>query len=268
MSKIRRKLVSLSKECEIKCERFGWVSNNGTPGFHLLYSSVETYEDGNGLAILGMNPSGSKNYANISKQERPFEGPGYNAYMDDDNGTGLGQSDLQRTVQGIAMVISGASPSEAMNAMSKKQLTPEERMGENVASLLRKAPSGNINPFHSPTYDALPIELKVAGERIGWRMLRLIQPKPHLIVTLANRVSDPPWRTIMKNSGQGQKVDCEKWIHQGMNRKYREVHIEGGPLKGTLLIGLPAVVRDQGRSDVTEPMFEVLAQRLRHHRIC
>ena len=262
MSEIRQKLNALSKECEIKCERFGWVSNGGVPGFHLMYSSVETYEDGNGLVILGMNPSGSKNDANARKQERPFEGPGYNAYMDDDNvgGGGPGQSGLQRAVQGIVMVISGASPSEAMDAMTKKSLTPEERMGEDAASLIREAPSGNMNPFHSRTYDELPEELKVTGDRIGWRMLRLVRPKPCFIITLANG-SSSPWQTIRKKSRH-------KDVHPeniSTTRIYRDTEITKGPLKDALLIGLPGVVRDHVREDVTKPMLEILARRLKTH---
>ncbi len=260
MPEIRRKLIALSKECEIKCERFGWISNDGTPGFHLLYSSVETYESGNGLVILGMNPSGSKNDANIKKQERPFQSPGYNAYMDDDNGAGPGQSGLQRAVQGVVMVLSGASPSEAMDAMTNKNLTPEERMGGYAANRLRNAPSGNINPFHSPTYDELPIELKVAGERIGWRMLRLIQPKPRLIITLAIG-SGSPWQTIREKS-RHKDVYAEKI---STTRVYRDTEITKGPLKDALLIGLPGVVRDHVREDVTKPILEILARRLKIH---
>ena len=58
MSKIRQELMDLSKECEARCEEFGWLSKARVPNYHLLYSSVETYEHGNGLAILGINPAG------------------------------------------------------------------------------------------------------------------------------------------------------------------------------------------------------------------
>lgn len=264
MSKIRQELAALSAECEDLCKKVGWVGPNETPNFHLLYSSVETYEAGNRLAILGINPAGSLDDADENDIERPFRGPGYSAYLDDARPY-PSQSPLQRAVQAIAMVCSGSTPVDAMAAMNKVHLKPEERIGPDATAMLRNAPSGNIIPFRSRNLKKLCPELRITGPSIGWRMICLARPKPRLIITLANQINGQPWHTILKNSTQPLKADCEKWIYT--KRMYREVQLTRGPLKGAILIGLPAVVYDKGKMAVMEPLLNVLAQRLRHHRL-
>ena len=270
MSQIRQELIALSKECEIKCERFEWISNDGTPGFHLLYSSVETYEDGNGLVILGMNPSGGLDDANPEKHDRPFQGPGYNAHMDDENDKyGRGQHPFQRAVQALAMVLTGADPSEAMDAMNNLSLSPEERIGPDATTLLRNAPSGNIIPFNGSLSEIRKKRnLAEEGERIGWRLLCLVQPRPSLIIALTNKLTRSPWQTILSRSGLPRKVnnpDYENWIHSSLNLKYRESQITRGELSGALLIGLGGFARYYRNTGVAKTTFEILAQRLKIH---
>ena len=266
MSKIRQELVDMSRACEIECERFGWVSAARVSNFHLLYSSVESYEAGNRLVIMGINPSGVFEDANTEDRDRAFRDPGYNAYMDDEwREFSRGQSPFQRVIQAIAMILSGADPSQAMTAMNDMDLSPEERIGVDAETLLRNAPSGNIIPFRESTLAKMPKGLADHGERIGWQLLCLIRPRPHFIVTLANQVNRPPWRTILKNSGQFQRAEYTERIPTKMNRSYREARIARGPLKGALLVGLPAVVLDKGRRDVTKLVFDVLARRLKIH---
>ena len=268
MPRIRRKLTELSKECEARCQETNWVGiNPQDPNFRLLYSSVESYEAGNKIAILGMNPAGGPEHAKPDDLIRPFREPGYSAYLDDSWGyDDLGQSPLQRVVQGLAMILSGASPSDGLAALDG-HTRPNMRINDDATALLRNSPSGNIIPFRSSKLTELPSGLTEHGERIGWQLLSLVRPKPRVIITLANGLRDPPWCTILKNSAQPLKADFEEWTHKGMRRKYREVRLVKGPLLGALIIGLPAVVRDKGRLDVTKPMFDVLAQRIRHHAL-
>ena len=260
MSKIRQELADLSAQCEAMCKKVGWVGpNTGKPNFHLLYSSVESYESGNGFSIFGLHPGGGPDYADNDDHDRPFQCPGYSAYLDDAR-PDPGESQLQRVVQALAMIFTGSTPCDAMAAMNNVHLSLEERIGADAIAMLRNAPSGNITPFRGSSLSRIPPQLRDPGERIGRRLLCLAQPKPRLIVTLATQA----WDMILKNSGQPRKADHDEWIHRGMKRKYKEVRLTQGPLNGSLLISLPGVVRDRGRADVTKPLFDVVARRLRH----
>ncbi len=271
MSQIRQELIALSEECEIKCKRFRWVSKRSRiPSFHLLFSSVETYEAGNGLVILGMNPSSELDEANTEKHSRPLQDPGYNAYMDDANGEyHRGQAPFQRMVQGLAMVLSGADPSEAMEAMNNLSLSPEERIGVDAAALLRNTPSGNIIPFNGGLSEiSKKRNLAEEGERIGWRLLCLVRPRPRLIIALTNGLTRSPWQTILSRSGLHRKVnnpDYESNLHSSLNLKYRESQITRGEFSGALLIGLGGLARYHSRPDIIKPTFDLLARRLKIH---
>ena len=261
MSKIRQELADLSAECEALCKIEGWVGlNTGKPNFHLLYSSVESYESGNRVAIFGLHPGGGLEYADSDDHDHPFQRPGYSAYLDDERPS-PGESPLQRVVQALAMVLTGSIPSDAMEAMNNVHLPPEERIGADATTMLRNSPSGNMIPFRGTSLNKIPPQLREPGQCIGWRLLCLAQPKPHLVVTLATQT----WDMVLKSSGQARKADCDEWVHEGLKRKYKEVRLTQGPLSGALLIALPGVVRDRGRVDVAKPMFDVLAQRLRRH---
>ena len=266
---IRKQLEILSKECEGLCHRHGFVGpRTGVPNFRLIYTSVETYEHGNGFVIIGLNPGGDETDADTDKRDRPFREDGYSAYLDDNwRCAGEGQDDFQRTVQGIAMIVTGSTPSEAMSAIKSPGLTPVARIGSDAADFLRHTPSLNIIPFRHSSLVRVPPALRDRGQQIGWELLCLMQPKPEYIITLANGVDAPIWRTILRNGRQSSSASFEAVIHQTMRRTYREARIAQGQLAGTTLIGLPAVVRDQGREDVTVPMFEILSQRVLHHGI-
>lgn len=264
---VREQLEALNAECEALCAEAGWTgiaTNN--PNFRLLYSSVESYEAGNGIAVIGMNPAGGREVADIDDRDRPFREAGYSAYLDDQwlGSSRRGQDPLQRVIQELAMVLTGTPPTEAMAARNDQRSAPEERIGAKATDLLRNAPSGNIIPFRGSKLDEVPHMLRQHGETIGWRLLSLMRPKPAVIVTLANGVRELPWSVILKNSSQPLRSDQEAWIHEGLKRKYREVRIARGPLEGALVVGLPAVVRDRGRNaQVTEAMFRVVAERVR-----
>ena len=176
--------------------------------------------------------------------------------------TTVGAAPLQRVIQALAMVLVGESPVEAVAAMDDTRLTLEERMGAEAIALLRDTPSLNIIPFRASNVGSVPPRLRQRGEEIGWQLLCLARPKLRCIVTLVNQVGRPPWRTILRNSGQRSEPDYEKTIHEGLRRTYREVRLVQGPLAGTLLIGLPAVVRDKGRPDVTKALLKVVRRRL------
>ncbi len=267
MSQIRRKLTILSEECQAKCQEVDWVgSDPKDPNFRLLYSSVESYESGNKIAILGLNPAGRPEDARPDDINRPFRESGYSAYLDDSWGDhARGQDPLQRVVQGLAMILAGSSPSDAMAATEDADAKPDVRLSAEAVALLRNAPSGNIIPYRTSKLSELPPGLAEHGEGIGWQLLCIARSRPRYIITLANGIKEPPWRTILKNSRQPLRADYESWIHKGMRRKYREVQLVRGPLDGALIIGLPAVVHDKFRQDVSEPMFDILAQRIRTH---
>ena len=264
MTDIRQRLQALSEECESLCAEEGWFGHgNRNPNYRLLYSSVESYENGSGVAIVGMNPAGDGRDADTDHAERPFRYPGYSAYLDDKwRSHEAGSAPLQRAIQGLASILVGASPSEAMAVVDSP-----ERLHSDASALLRNTPSMNIIPFRASNLPDVPPSLRERGEQIGWRLLSLARPKLGCIVTLANQVSKPPWRTILHNSGQPRKPDYEKRINRRLSRTYREVRLVRGPLKGALLIGLPAIVRDKARADVTRPLFETLRQRLEFHGI-
>jgi hypothetical protein len=46
-----------------------------------------------------------------------------------------------------------------------------------------------------------------------------------------------------------------------MRRSYKQCRIVGGALDGTLIGGLPAIVRDKGRDDVMIPLLNLLSDR-------
>ena len=238
----------------------------GQPSFRLIYTDVDTYERSNRFVIVGENPSGDATDADTDDRDRPFVEDGYSAYLDDDvRGAGRGQHKFQRAVQGIAMVAAGTTSGKAMLAMQRHDLEPERRMGEKAEQFLRSTPSLNIIPFRHSRLDKVDDSLRERGAQIGWKLLSLIRPRPKYIITLANRGNGPIWNTILRKSGRPNEPEYEKWINQGMNRKYREITLARGALKGAVLLGLPAVVHDKIRHDVTPQMLNVLEKRLRYH---
>lgn len=267
MPRVRNQLEALQEECESLCRRTSWLGyETSRPNFKLLYSSVESYECGSGFAVLGLNPAGDGKDANTDDLERPFRDPGYSAYLDDKwRKSSTGEASLQRVVQALAMVIVGATPREAMEAIHDRRPVPEERIGEKAVAFLRNTACLNIIPFRESNITRLPHCLREPSEQIGWRLLCLAQPRLRCIISLVNRVDKPPWKTILKNSGQRREPDHEESINSELHRNYREVELVQGPFVGSLLIGLPAVVRDKGRADVTKPLLDVVARRLGHH---
>ena len=269
MPKIRSQLETLTEECVSLCEEEGWVgSDTGGPNFRLLYSSVESFESGSGFAIVGMNPAGGPQDADTGHADRPFRDPEYSAYLDDrwrDDEAGAAQ--LQRVIQALAMILVGASATEAMAAIGDPTPRPEQRVIPEAIAFLRNTPSMNIIPFRASNLKDVPPRLRERGQKIGWELLRSARPRLRCIVTLANQVGGFPWRTILKESGQRQRSDYEKTINRRLSRTYREGQLVRGELAGTLVIGLPAIVRDKYRRDVTKPLFEVVRQRLDHHRL-
>ena len=255
--------MGLFTECEELCARTGETAQ---PNFRLSYTSVKTYERSNRFVIVGENPAGDQSDADTDDRNRPFEEEGYSAYLDDNwRDAGRGQSPFQRAVQGVAMVTTGTTPAQAMAAMRRQGIEPESRIGKEATSFLRRTPSLNIIPFRDSKKDQLDDILKERGVQIGWELLRLIRPRPRYIITLANQVSGPIWNTILGESGQPKKTDYEKWINRGANRKYREVTLTQGPLRGAVLLGLPAVVRDKIRDDVTPQLLKILNRRFQYH---
>ena len=266
---IREQLVALSEECEDLCRCSGFVgSQTLAPNFRLIYTSVNTYEHCNRFVIIGRNPGGDLTDADTDCPNRPFLEAEYSAYLDDNwRGAGTGQDNFQRAVQGIAMVMTGATPGEAITSINSSGLTPVSRIGPEAVDFLRRTPSLNIIPFRHSRLNEVPSQLRDRGQQIGWELLCLMKPRPDYIITLTNGATDPVWRTILNNSGQSRSAIYERQIHPSMNRTYRELRLEHGPLTETMLIGLPAVVHDKGREDVTLPLFEVLSERLEHHGI-
>lgn len=62
-------------------------------------------------------------------------------------GAGAARDDFQRTVQGIAMVVTGSTPPEAMSAITSQGATPEAGIGTAAVDFLLGTPSLNIIPF-------------------------------------------------------------------------------------------------------------------------
>ena len=116
----------------------------------------------------------------------------------------------------------------------------------------------------------VPPRLRRRGSEIGWELLCLMKPKPTYIITLANTVDAEIWKTIYDNSQESLKQSYQEPVFneyiegEKKFRNYREGSVTKGPLRGTKLIGLPAVVRDKRNAwdKVTAPLFEVLSQRL------
>lgn len=274
MSTTRQRLVELSKECEAMCKRTGFVGpQTGEPNFRLIYTGVETYEQGNGFVIIGLNPGGSQADADADADERdrPFQEMGYSAYLDDNfQNNGVGGSDFQRSVQGIAMIVTGSTPSEAISAMKSSMPSARDRIGTNATCFLSSTPSLNIIPFRHTYLKKVPPQLSRRGAEIGWELLCLMRPKPKYIITLANGTKAEPWKTIGDNSEQSLTEIYKESVFNGSIggqqkfRNYREGRVTEGPLKGAILIGLPAVVHDKSDAwdKVTTPLFEILSRRL------
>ena len=158
MTTTRQRLVELSKECEAECKRTGFVGPEmGEPNFRLIYTSVKTYEQGNGFVIIGLNPGGSQADADTDDPDRPFREEGYSAYLDDDwQDSGVGRSEFQLAVQGIAMIMTGATPSQAISAMKSSIPVVKDRVGANATAFLRSTPSLNIIPFRHSNLNPNP----------------------------------------------------------------------------------------------------------------
>lgn len=265
---LRSRLEALAGECVSLCKEWEWVGcETGTLNYRLLYSSVESFERGSGFAIVGMNPAGGPQHADPADVVRPFRDPRYSAYLDDRWGADAGADRLQRVIQAIAMVCAGATPGEAVAVIEDPTPKPEGRLSPKAMAFLRDTPSMNIVPFRASVLADVPSTLRERGEEIGWRLLCSVRPRLRCVVTLANQVGGVPWRTILRESGQRRRADYEETINRGLSRTYREVQLVGGPLAGTLVVGLPAIVRDKYRHDVTMPLLETLHLRLHHHGI-
>ena len=268
-----RALDRLDRRCVRLCRKEHWLGEKTSkPNFRLLYSSVESYERSNGVAIIGINPAGGPNVADIDDRRRPFRDPGYSAYLDDEwiGSSPQGQHPLQRVIQELAMILTGATPAEAKAVRDDRQSTPEERIGNDATTLLRNAASGNIIPFRGSKLSAVPCPLRERGEEIGWQVLRSIRPTPRVIVTLANGTNELPWRALLDRSGATTRdAEHDEVIREGRGgRRYRDVKLRGGPLRGALVIGLPAVMRDKGNAaSETEKMFTFVERHLTKHRI-
>ena len=184
MTTTRQRLVELSKECEAECTRTGFVGPEmGEPNFRLIYTSVKTYEQGNGFVIIGLNPGGSQADADTDDPDRPFREEGYSAYLDDDwQDSGVGRSEFQLAVQGIAMIMTGATPSQAISAMKSSIPVVKDRVGANATAFLRSTPSLNIIPFRHSNLKKVPPRLRRRGQGIGWELLCLMKPKPDSLV--------------------------------------------------------------------------------------
>lgn len=268
-TQVREQLARLSGECDDLCDQYGWSGAGGVPNFRLLYSSVTSFEVGSSCLFLGVNPGGGPDDAKQSEHERPFEEPGYSAYLDDvwgevDRGQqpARGQHGMQRTVQEIAMVLAGVDLRTVLGARSDRRSVPEKRIGRAAVEFLRSSPSGNIIPFRGAKIGGLPSRLTTEGERIGWELCAIARPAPRVIVALANQLNDRPLRTLRKHSDHRGKADYQVLVHERMRRMYREVVLPSGPLAGARVVGLPAVVRDRGRDDVTEALLRVLFARM------
>ncbi len=171
---LRSRLEALSGECVSLCQEEGWLGlETGTPNYRLLYSSVESFEQGSGFAIVGMNPAGGPRDADADDADRPFRDPRYSAYLDDRWGAEVGAARLQRVIQAIAMVFVGASASEAMGAIEDPTPRPVGRLSPKAIAFLRNTPSMNIIPFRGSKLADVPLTLRERGEEIGWRLLCL-----------------------------------------------------------------------------------------------
>ena len=268
---VREQLEKLNRKCEALCDEAGWTGlTTNNPNFRLLYSSAESYEAGNGIAIIGMNPAGGQEVADSDDRNRPFREVLYSAYLDDKWHARrskvlqeAGQDNLQKEIQSLAMILCGSSAAEAMKAKAIMG-APHERISQEAIDLLYNSPSGNIIPFRSSKLEQLPPNLRDMGEGIGWKLLCLA--KPHTIITLANNPNRIPWRTIITKSNQRTKIDYDVPLDEKLKRNYREVRLVSGPLSGTLMIGLPAVVYHRGdNNELSKKMFEELAKRVQHH---
>ncbi len=263
-------LCRLSRQCEAMCREAAWLNNAGVPGYRLILSSVESFETGSGYAILGINPGGTPNDVKAGDNEKAFQRAGYSGYLDDEwtqvdrapaRYPAAGQGGLQRAVQEVAMVLAGEDLGDVLQARNDRISLPEQRIGRRAVALLRSTPSANILPFAHKDITKLPIEL--GGDRalaIGWSLLTSAQGL-RVIVTLANRKETLPLSELTRRSNNRTAL-YEEPVHRGMRRTYRELRLLDGPLKGTLVVGLPALIHDYGRSDVMEPLLQVLSRRL------
>ena len=124
------------------------------------------------------------------------------------------------------MIVTGATPSEAMPAIKSAKAMPKGRIGSKATDFLRSTSSLNIVPFRHSRQGKIPPALWDRRQQIGWELLCLIQPKPNYILTLVNSINAPAspiWRTILNNSMQRGCPDFDAVVHQGMRRMYREL---------------------------------------------
>lgn len=242
---VRKQLSDLSDECGLMCraERSVAPKPDEVPNFRLLYSSVETFEKGNGLMILGINPGGNASHANVAHHRLPFQNRSYCAYLDDSwRGNNPGCAPLQLAVQQIARSLFG----------------PENPQWEQV---LRGAQSGNVIPFRSPTSKALHHGLRKPGLDIGRRMIFAATPVPRVIITLAHEA----WDAVMEANGYPKGFHgCETSILKKMQRSIREAELSRGHFVGAYVLGLPAVVYDKGRPDIMVPLLREISIRRQH----
>ena len=232
---VRGQLEKLNRECELFCrDQANWSAKwhgtgpKGTANFRLLYSAPETFETPGRVMILGTNPGGDHTNADQLDPREPFNrGPDYSAYLDDrwpyPHSTRLadpGRHRIQEAVRQVAAALVDGSPVEG-------------------DELLRHTPSGNLIPFRSKNFTALPKVLwKLGFERFGAEVIKMARPRVLVLISSRQEL----WCEMLKQF-PGMVLSPEKELRPGANRPFREAIAHKADTRPQFIWALPAVNR-------------------------
>jgi hypothetical protein len=153
-------------------------------GRRFLYSSKRSFEENNGLLILGLNPGGSDD-SNASNEQWSSERG--NAYL---------VEDWSSAIQG--KVVSLFQSIESKTGM---------------ASLLERSITSNLIPFRSPQWDQLPNqEAAIEFSRDLWFQL-INELKPKVILTLGSKVFQ-----VIDPFFENPSTSVTRYVYEGRQR--------------------------------------------------
>ena len=187
---------------------------------------------------LGKNPGGDPRVGDLHPHETPFtERRGWSAYMDLKWGNHtIGGHPMQRAVLDAASLFAGD--------------------GHGGEALIRNSPAGNLSPFRSRSWMALPRELR--DITVGVDLIRLARPRTLVLLFSESNL----WSRLMDALGR-QTPTRQIIVSDGAGYTFREsVDRDGSP---EYIFALPGV--NTSTAGHNDRVLTVLSERIVEHNL-
>ena len=199
-----------AREMQQKAERLAAPFGDKIYGVRCWYSSARLFELTAERVFVSINPGGGQ--PNLQQDQiSPYVDPKYNAWLDDDWGSGPGNSIHQKRVFKVFEALYGSS-------------------GKTV---LRDTPSFPVAPFRTPHINDLPnCAWEVAS---GWFRQVLAHSAPRFVLCNGNGETTSPWSVLCK----AYNVEVFPPTRLGPKANLKRGVINSGDLCGTRILAIP-----------------------------